>query len=48
MHVGRRKGRRDKKVMRGAEVDGAAHTLREREGTDSVLMSSWYVPPFNK
>lgn len=30
VHVGRRKGRRDKKVMRGAEVDGAAHTLRER------------------
>lgn len=44
--VGRRKGRSDKKVMRGAEMDGASHTLRE--GTESVLISSWYVPPFNK
>lgn len=44
--VGRRNGRRDKKVMRGAEMDGTAHTLRE--GTESVLMSAWYVPPFNK
>lgn len=42
--VGRRKGRRDKKVMRGADMDGSSYTLRE--GTESLLISSLvYAPP---
>lgn len=41
--VGRRKGRRDKKVMRGADMDGSTYTLRE--GTESLLISSLVYAP---